>query len=101
MADWCKDCRTHHYNGAKCYPDWEVQDAEYNGEDEWSTCKASDASEAAQQFVEDYDDDRILVDANYGQKVQVRKVGESKITEFEVWAEVSIDYTAHEIEEDK
>lgn len=100
MSDYvkCKICDKWGYkNSHKCPPVWEVRMYERRWEEDWVEVYATDAEDAATTFAEqsdrggDYD-----IIRRGSAEVEVRKQGETEVTQWDIQAESVPEYTAWE-----
>jgi hypothetical protein len=78
-----------------CPPEWEVRDADDCDDEDWQTYHAHEASDAAEKYAEDSDNNG---DGPRESVVLVRKPGTTDVKRFEITFEYAIDYCATEKE---
>lgn len=94
--EWCNECWTHHFNGAKCFPRFEVLDED---DGDWTPIRAIDAEEAAETWAErsDADSAEYHILSGYEPTVTVRDE-DGNVTRWRVSGESEPQYRAKEIE---
>ena len=100
--DWCKHCRALIFSGNthQCPPKWSVWIAEDPREDTEGIFHAVDAAEAAEKFIEEWDQDGYDM-LTYASSTEVKVcladgIGETKT--FSVSGESVPTYTAYEVD---
>jgi hypothetical protein len=101
---WCKDCVTHHYNGAKCYPLWEVwrsEDGYEETRDDARKIRGYDAESAVERWAEEDDcgGDYCIVGGSPA-TVCVALEGSDEVARYYVSGETVPSYSATELEVD-
>lgn len=77
----------------QCQPEWEVCLPDFSGDD-WTIVRAHDSEDAAEKFAERCDDQHNLLGDSAGWLVKVRKLGDSVVETFKVYAEADVNYYA-------
>ena len=98
MSNYVK-CRTCDKWGAegvhKCPPIWEVRLYETRWEEDWVEIYAADAADAATTFAERHDQGGDYDIVRRGSaEVEVRKLGETEVTQWDIQAESVPQYSA-------
>lgn len=80
----------------RCPPEWQCR-RQGESDDDWITVRASDAEEAAETAVEEFDQDDHHLMRGGTLEVEVRQLGAATITRWSVRGEAIPTYYAHEL----
>ena len=83
----CETCKKYHWSNLKCCPIFYFKHKDYG--DDFEEVRADDFEDAAEKFVEKYNDEGTLLD--YGKQTVIISDGKTEKT-FVVYAEASVNY---------